>query len=203
MIHTALRHDKIVENNDPDFALVEIEAQKIAEEAIRSLKESRKYCKPAESGIPNLVGVKFGAKFKLPTANASSSGTSIGNGAQSSKSLLDRIRMRSQGIHVDEPSSSKNGDNSKSKTSTSNNEEEELKTETNPIDRTMKMSKMIQTYLTRTSRTYNRASTEQIVDYFKDRLDKPDTIKFKAVLKNMCDFDTNARVWSLKDEYLD
>lgn len=198
MIHTVLRHDKIVDNHDPDFALVEIEAQKIAEEAIRALKESRKYCKPAESGIPNLTGVKFGGKLKIPTS------TTSGDGAQSSKSLLDRIRLRNQGIHVDE-SPTKLTLAAKEINQTDEELDESLREsdETNPIDRTVKMSKMIQRYLTRTSRTYNRASTEQIVDYFKDRLGRADSVKFKAVLKSLCEFDKRTRTWSLRDEYLD
>lgn len=196
MIHTVLRHDKIVDNRDPDFALVEIEAQKIAEEAIRALRESRKQCKPAESGIPNLTGLKFGGKLKIPTST-----TSGDDGAQSSRSLLDRIRLRNQGIHVDESATK----TAKEISSKEEQLDESLREsdETNPIDRTVKMSKMIQRYLTRTSRTYNRASTEQIVDYFKDRLGRADSVKFKAVLKSLCEFDKRTRTWSLRDEYLD
>jgi len=55
-IHTALQHDKIVDNTTPDFSLVELEAEKIARDAVRALKESRKFCRTAESGIPNLTG---------------------------------------------------------------------------------------------------------------------------------------------------
>ncbi len=55
-IHTALQHDKIVDNTTPDFSLVEQEAEKIARDAVRALKESRKFCRTADSGIPNLTG---------------------------------------------------------------------------------------------------------------------------------------------------
>lgn len=214
MIHTVLRHDKIVDNHDPDFALVEIEAQKIADEAIRALKASRKYCKPAESGIPNMVGVKFGGRLKIPTSGGrSSNGEKEGGGAQSSRSLLDRIRLRSQGIQVSggsgggEKTSSPDVNSSSSNKSDDNvdkDEDELIKDEeANPIDRTVRMSRMIQKYMTRISRRYNRASTEQIVDYFKDRLSKTDSVKFKAVLKTLCEFDKSTRVWSLRDEYLE
>ena len=55
-IHTALQHEKIVDNTTPDFSLVEQEAERIAQDAVRALKESRKFCKTADSGIPNLTG---------------------------------------------------------------------------------------------------------------------------------------------------
>lgn len=55
-IHTALQHDKVVDNTFPDFSLVEQEADRIAKDAIKKLKNSRKYCKTADSGIPNLTG---------------------------------------------------------------------------------------------------------------------------------------------------
>lgn len=191
MIHTALRHDKIVENHDPDFALVEIEAQKIANEAIRALKESRRYCKPAESGIPNLTGVKFGGRLKIPTAATKDTGSG-GGAAMSSKSLLDRIRLRNQGIQIDANTSA----------SDSPKEDDSSLRESNPIDRSVKIAKMIQKYLTNKSERFNRATTEQIVDHFRDKLQDKDSAKFKAVLKQVCDFDKSAREWSLKDEYL-
>lgn len=196
MIHTALHHDKIVENQDPDFALVEIEAEKIASEAIRALKESRKYCQPAESGVPNLMGVKFGGKISVPTSNQ----------ANGSKSLLERIKLRNQGIRIENNNNNTKSSSSPDDQDSSGDEEDsdlkKAETSPNPIDRSIKMSKMIQSYMTKKAKRFNRASTEQIVDYFKDKLTKSDSAKFKAVLKQICDFDKTSRVWSLKDEHL-
>jgi DNA excision repair protein ERCC-6 len=196
-IHTAMRHDMIVDNNDPDFALVEIEAEKVANEAIKALKESRKFCKPAETGVPNLVGIKFGSKTKVNVNTQEKSSTTT---FQSSKSLLDRIKFRNQGIHVDDIN--KKDDNKKSKT------EEFNLNSSNPIERTVDMSKMIKEYLLQISLTFNRADTEQIVEYFKDKLRKEDTAKFKTILKKLCSYEKckkNPKIgyWMLKDEYLD
>ena len=194
-IHTAMQHDMIVDNSDPDFALVEIEAEKVANEAIKALKESRKFCKPAETGVPNLVGIKFGSKTKV---NVNNEGKSMMSNFQSSKSLLDRIKFRNQGIHVDETAK---------KEDTKNTKKEEFNlNSSNPIERTVDMSKMIKDYLLQTSATFNKANTEQIVDYFKDKLRKEDTAKFKTVLKKLCSYDknnSNIGYWRLRDEYLD
>jgi DNA excision repair protein ERCC-6 len=217
MIHTALHHDKIVNNSEPDFALIEIEAEKVANEAVKALKESRKYCSTAESGRPNLVGIKFGAKLKIDNGKAAATtaasvpedkSTASGGSFLSSKSLLDRIKMRNEGIRVNESttasSTTEPSTTNKPTTSTSTSL---LSNSNNPIDRTIEMSKAIHEYLTKSSVTFNRATTEQIVDHFRHKLDTNDTVKFRAVLKRICDFKKSSTgkssgYWSLKDEYL-
>lgn len=202
MIHTALHHDKIVENNEPDYALVEIEAEKIANEAVKALKESRKLCSAAQSGLPNLVGVKFGSKLKIAHKNEQPQGHT--EAVISSKSLLDRIRLRNKGIHVDK----KHTDEQNEPKQPSADEQDLNLDAANPIDRSVNMSKMIKHYLTRESVTFNKASTEQIVDYFRDKIKPSDTAKFKSVLKQICDYSRGSNYqngsgcWSLKDEFL-
>ena len=198
-IHTAMRHDMIVDNRDPDFALVEIEAEKVADEAIKALKESRKYCKPAETGVPNLIGIKFGLQSKI--SGNKDSKTAISS-LQSSKSLLDRIKLRNQGIHVD----AENAKKESNKESSQDANESKLDS-VNPIERTLDMSKLLKDFLLQKSKTFNKANTEQIVEYFKDKLRKEDTAKFKSVLKKICsrfeDESSKNGYWMLKDEYLE
>ncbi len=55
-ICSALQHDTIMEGGPADFAIVEKEAEKIAEEAINELKKSQESCFPAHTGIPNWTG---------------------------------------------------------------------------------------------------------------------------------------------------
>lgn len=62
-ICSALQHDTIMEGGPADFAIVEQEAQKIAEQAVDELKKSQKQCFPAQSGIPNWTG-KYGGISK-------------------------------------------------------------------------------------------------------------------------------------------
>lgn len=53
---SALQHDTIMEGGPPDFALVEKEAEKVAQEAINELKRSQELCFSARTGIPNWTG---------------------------------------------------------------------------------------------------------------------------------------------------
>jgi len=202
-IHTAHDHEKIINNPDPDFTLVELEAERVANEAVKALKESRKHCRPAESGIPNLVGIKFGSKLKVSTNETAASAKTLESSAfttttlatTSSSSLLDRIKLRTQAIHVDSkkttPSSAQKKKTNKAKIINS----------TNPIDRSIEMSKLIKEYFTTVTPTMNRASTEDVVEYFKEKLLKEDGAKFKAILKKLCSFNEKTRVWSLHDNY--
>ena len=207
-IHTALQHDKVVENTTPDFALVEAEAERVARDAVRALKESRKYCRAAETGIPNLTGIKFGSKLKIstslvhkPSEKLNNNNNNINNKTQiaqqpanvdtSSKSLIERIKMRNSGIHhVPE------------KTDNVSDKKADNKIESaNPVERSVQMSNLIKEYFSTITTPINRATTKDVVEYFKDTILKEDGAKFKAILKKMCDFNEAKACWSLKDEY--
>lgn len=62
-ICSALQHDTIMEGGPPDFALVEREAERIAQHAINELKRNQEQCFPAHTGIPNWTG-KHGIRPK-------------------------------------------------------------------------------------------------------------------------------------------
>ncbi|XP_046463902.1 DNA excision repair protein ERCC-6-like [Daphnia pulex] len=89
-VMSALRHDSIIDAGDPDYALVEGEAERVAKEAVQVLKSSRRNCYRAEAGIPTWTGTsgavrpagptdtkkpRFGAKKKsvLPSVGACTS----------------------------------------------------------------------------------------------------------------------------------
>ncbi|GFS63578.1 DNA excision repair protein ERCC-6 [Trichonephila inaurata madagascariensis] len=55
-VHTALKHDVIVESSAPDYSIVENEADEFASEAIKALKASRRTCVQAAEGIPTWTG---------------------------------------------------------------------------------------------------------------------------------------------------
>ena len=56
-VHSALKHDVIMESGDPDHTLVESEANRVAKQAAVALKRSRLRCSSAASGIPTWTGV--------------------------------------------------------------------------------------------------------------------------------------------------
>ena len=51
-----MKHDKIMESARPDYAIVEAEAEKVAQEAVAALRRSRHSCSSALSGQPTWTG---------------------------------------------------------------------------------------------------------------------------------------------------
>ena len=157
---------------------------KIPNEAVKALKQSRKYCKSAETGMPNLTGIHT-KKF----------------GSSESSSLLEKIRMRNKGIY-NHPINC-----SKSDASSSDFNKDKMKSSDNPVDRSVEMAKSIEYYFKNNTKTFNKSTTQDIVDYFSNRINDSDSAKFKSILKNLCYLNKNKEdksksYCSLKDEYL-
>ncbi|KAJ3343494.1 hypothetical protein HDU93_008153 [Gonapodya sp. JEL0774] len=59
-VHSALKHDVIMDSSNPEYVIVEKEASKIAERAIAALRESRRQRRRADVSVPTWTG-NFGA----------------------------------------------------------------------------------------------------------------------------------------------
>ncbi|XP_066477081.1 DNA excision repair protein ERCC-6 isoform X2 [Tiliqua scincoides] len=55
-IHSVMKHDAIMDASSPDYVLVEAEANRVAQDALRALKISRQRCHGATSGVPTWTG---------------------------------------------------------------------------------------------------------------------------------------------------
>lgn len=58
-VHSVLQHDRIMQSAQPDYALVELEAERVAKDAARALKTSRMVCMQAggaAQGVPTWTG---------------------------------------------------------------------------------------------------------------------------------------------------
>nr|XP_042712052.1 DNA excision repair protein ERCC-6 isoform X3 [Chrysemys picta bellii] len=55
-VHSVMKHDAIMEASNPDYVLVEAEATRVAQDALRALKISRQRCLGAASGVPTWTG---------------------------------------------------------------------------------------------------------------------------------------------------
>ncbi|XP_067394966.1 DNA excision repair protein ERCC-6 [Emydura macquarii macquarii] len=55
-VHSVMKHDAIMEASNPDYVLVEAEANRVAQDALRALKISRQRCLGAASGVPTWTG---------------------------------------------------------------------------------------------------------------------------------------------------
>ncbi|XP_072483556.1 DNA excision repair protein ERCC-6 isoform X2 [Notamacropus eugenii] len=55
-VHSVMKHDAIMEASSPDYVLVEAEANRVAQDALKALKMSRQRCLGAVSGVPTWTG---------------------------------------------------------------------------------------------------------------------------------------------------
>ncbi|KAM3912905.1 DNA excision repair protein ERCC-6 [Leptodactylus fuscus] len=60
-VHSVMKHDVIMDASNADYVLVEEEASRVAQEAMRVLKVSRQRCHAASSGIPTWTGTNGAA----------------------------------------------------------------------------------------------------------------------------------------------
>uniref|UniRef100_A0A8C4TWE2 DNA excision repair protein ERCC-6 n=1 Tax=Falco tinnunculus TaxID=100819 RepID=A0A8C4TWE2_FALTI len=56
-VHSVMKHDVIMEASSADHVLVEAEADRVAQDALRALKVSRQRCLGATSGVPTWTGM--------------------------------------------------------------------------------------------------------------------------------------------------
>ncbi|NXG59559.1 ERCC6 protein, partial [Hemiprocne comata] len=57
-VHSVMKHDAIMEASSADYVLVEAEANRVAQDALRALKVSRQRCLGAASGVPTWTGTR-------------------------------------------------------------------------------------------------------------------------------------------------
>lgn len=190
-VQTALKHDRIMEGGPSDYALVEAEADKVAKEAVRALKESRRrYQSPYDERPPpvNLNVSKgkprFGIKKSIgrPFGNSSSNQGNDGekNVAMSSAELLSRIRERNRLL--------------------SDNDQHPP----NPLDEHSELLADIRNFISFGAVINNRATTQEILDRFRDRLPAGRSPLFKALLLELCEFHRTSNgegIWQLRPEF--
>ncbi|XP_063234506.1 DNA excision repair protein ERCC-6-like [Bacillus rossius redtenbacheri] len=204
-LQTALRHDTIMEKGHSDYALVEGEAQRVAQEAVKALRESRQQCWRAGSGVPSWTGqsgavrlpsgMRFGKKKaaqRNSTATSSHGGigqpsTSGGSARKddapmSSSELLARIRARNR---LTTPA-------------------DDLPLRPAPPDDDTELLADIRNFVAFGATVDGRASTQEVVERFQDRLLAGSSPLFKFLLQEICDFHrmpSGEGVWRLKADF--
>ena len=181
-VHSALQHDAIESTSTPDFALAEREAETVAKQAIKALKRSREICFSGQSSITQLASnsvKKFGQKRKL----------SLGS-ETSSNSLITAIKSRHK--YDDESDSEANNDVIGRGV---NQEYENLLADIRNFIAFQSNSSAVNS---------GEATTDELLEAFKDKLPAHQSAVFKSMLYQLCDFyrkPDKTGVWKLKSEF--
>jgi DNA excision repair protein ERCC-6 len=202
-ISGALKHDRIEGDCTADYKVVESEAEKVARDAIRVLRESRRHCLTSTSGIPNWTGRngQVASQARLLPRNRARAQQVIGNRSNlaNEDSLLSSIRKRNQV----NPVPLRTG------------QEDPLASDDDETDRDFvgratdtgadRMAKKVRDYVLYQAAVSGEAQTDELLDFFKKNFDPKETAVFKAILYKICELQRRGDkgFWRLKTEFRD
>ncbi|XP_075534509.1 DNA excision repair protein ERCC-6-like isoform X3 [Dermacentor variabilis] len=209
-VHSAMRHDVIMDSAAPDYALVEGEAERVAQQAIRRLQESRRRCLSAMSGVPTWTGLhgmsgapprpRFGQKQATGQAAPATSSQSKPPPKKPSSLMFKEANVFTQEEASSTPASSsellacirarKPAESFEPFLETGDGEFDELLSD-------------LQTFVAFGASVDGQASTSEVLAAFKDKVHGRAPV-FKALLSKICEFHRQQNgegVWKLRPEF--
>ncbi|KAE8591723.1 hypothetical protein XENTR_v10018547 [Xenopus tropicalis] len=227
-VHSAMKHDVIMDAANPDFVLVEEEASRVAHEALRVLKASRQRCYAASSGVPTWTGMngvtpsgtkhRFGQKRNplLQTPDVP------GRLPQDKCKDLNITKQKDQSS-ADAPSHF-SGENQSTATAALSSSSllsrmrarnnmllpprDENETGTGvPSAGTTEHDELLadmRNFIAFQARVDGEASTQELLQEFENKLSQKQSCVFRELLRRLCTFHRNTDgtgVWRLKPEF--
>lgn len=225
-IHSVMQHDTIMESSNPDYVLVEAEANRVAKDALKALKVSRQQCRlsynnstplprkrfgqkkntllvgPTAQSVPTSSKCKDAAiikKSKKPSSGALFSGEGAENdGASATLSSSSLLAKMRARNHISVPSGQRDED-----------EEEEAdasRTSGPPAPQTEHDELLVdlRNFIAFQAHVDGQASTQEVLEYFKPRLTQEQAPVFRELLRSICDFHRMAGqegLWKLKQNF--
>ncbi|KAG1950416.1 DNA excision repair protein ERCC-6 [Pimephales promelas] len=228
-IHSVMKHDTIMESSNPDYVLVEAEANRVAKDALRALKVSRQNCRlPFSRGsttaTPPPVKRRFGQKKN--TLLSQSSGTT-GKAAEKCKDAAiikksvekkpgSAAHFSGDGAQEESASLSSSALLARMRARNHLNqpqrqedeEEEERETQSAAVHATPtehdELLVDLRNFVAFQAQVDGQASTKEILEYFTPRLTSTQTPVFRELLRNICEFHRlsgQEGMWKLKADF--
>ncbi|XP_072292324.1 DNA excision repair protein ERCC-6 isoform X2 [Eucyclogobius newberryi] len=224
-IHSVMQHDTIMESSNPDYVLVEAEANRVAREALKALKVSRQRCRQSYNSTPPprkrfgqkknslLVGhtvqsvstpskckdAAIVKKSKKPGSGMHFSGEGPENDGASatlaSSSLLAKMRARN---HISVPPGQRDEEEE---------EEADAQQTSGPTAQHTEHDELLvdlRNFIAFQAHVDGQASTHEVLEYFKPRLTQAQAPVFRELLRSICDFHRMAGqegLWKLKPNF--
>ncbi|XP_070697451.1 DNA excision repair protein ERCC-6 [Pempheris klunzingeri] len=230
-IHSVMQHDTIMESSNPDYVLVEAEANRVASDAMKALKVSRQQCRlPYNNPPPPPARKRFGQKknslLSLPSAQAVPTSNKCKDAAIIKKSVSKKpgsgAHFSGEGAESDPNSAPLSSSsllakmkvrNHLSLPSSQNREEEEEEeqhegggTSSSPAPPTEHDELLVdlRNFVAFQSNVDGQATTQELLEYFKPRLTKDQAPVFRELLRSICDFHRTSGqegIWRLKEHF--
>lgn len=181
--------------------MIEGEAERVAKDAVHKLRESRRLCFRAESGLPTWTGnngvmakpkKRFGKKEKTSTTSAINE-RSVAQDKITAQELLQRMRRR-------------NGVTLGLDQNLNNRDEDPTLFQPDSMSNNVDLLTDIRNFIAFQCQSANdgEATTSQLLDKFKEKLPPKQNPLFKALLTEICIMYRDSKrqgVWKLKPEF--
>uniref|UniRef100_A0A8C5H263 DNA excision repair protein ERCC-6 n=1 Tax=Gouania willdenowi TaxID=441366 RepID=A0A8C5H263_GOUWI len=213
-IHSVMQHDTIMESSNPDYVLVEAEANRVAKDALKALKVSRQQCRLPYNRPPPPPAryYTFDLEQCFSTwesyandaimcvfAGFSGAESDLSSAPPPSSSLLAKMQARN---HLNIPSRQRDG---------ADEEEEEedpgapgTTAPPAPLTEHDELLVDLRNFVAFQANVDGQATTQEVLGYFKPRLNQEQAPIFRELLKSICDFQRTAGqdgVWRLKPSF--
>ncbi|XP_074089238.1 DNA excision repair protein ERCC-6 isoform X2 [Macrotis lagotis] len=216
-VHSVMKHDAIMEASSPDYVLVEAEANRVAQDALKALKISRQRCLGALSGVPTWTGSsglsgapaggksRFGQKrnpsFPAPQPSSKSTKEKCQD-TDFKKDEKSTLRTHFSGKEEDRESSAGALASSSllAKMRTRNHlilpqraetENMTLQQASAPLPTATEHDDLLvemRNFLAFQARVDGQASTQEILQAFESKLSASQSCVFRELLRNLCTF---------------
>nr|XP_034993651.1 DNA excision repair protein ERCC-6 isoform X2 [Zootoca vivipara] len=223
-IHSVMKHDAIMEASSPDYVLVEAEANRVAQDALRVLKISRQRYQGAASGFPARTKSRFGQKRNPTLVTESTSSPSPGKKCKDLEKRREENKSRNiSTTHFDgrveagESSNTMDSSSLLAKMRERNHlivpQRTDSQTEENlqqgaavPSVATEHHELLmdVRNFLAFQAQVPGQASTQEILQEFESKLTVEQSSVFRELLRNLCTFyrrPSGEGLWNLKPEF--
>ncbi|XP_018430292.1 PREDICTED: DNA excision repair protein ERCC-6 [Nanorana parkeri] len=225
-VHSVMKHDVIMDASNPDYVLVEQEASRVAQEALRVLKVSRQRCHAASSGIPTWTGTsgvplktRFGQKKNPLLLRPATSENKI----PQDKCKDSKITKQQAGIKTD-ISSHFSGDTQSSESTSSalssssllarmkarnhlllpSREDGETVAPATDLTVHDELIADMRNFIAFQAHGEGEASTQELLREFENKLSPKQSCVFRELLRRLCTFhrkSDGSGVWRLRPEF--
>ncbi|XP_076021677.1 DNA excision repair protein ERCC-6 [Genypterus blacodes] len=226
-VHSVMQHDTIMDSSNPDYVLVESEANRVAKEALKALKVSRQRCRlPISKPPPPPQRRRFGQKknsllvppsvqsaptaanckdasiiektvSKKPAIGAHFSGEGTEGSSSTPLSSSSLLANMKARNHLNLPS--REGEEEEDNTGT-----EVANTPSAPSTELDELLVDLRNFVAFQAHVDGQASTHEVLEYFKPRLTQQQAPVFRELLRSICDFHRSSGqegIWKLKGNF--
>lgn len=228
-VHSVVKHDAIIDGSSPDYVLVEAEANRVAQDALKALRLSRQQCLGAASGVPTWTGHRGTSGAPAGVKNRFGQKRNSNLPVQRPSSLAEKTQnnMKKEGkAHTPEHFSGKEDGASLSGAPSSSSLLARMRARNHMIlpERLESDSEHfaeaaavppcgtehddllvdMRNFIAFQAQVDGQASTQEILQEFESKLSVAQSCVFRELLRNLCNFHRTPGgegIWKLKPEY--